>query len=750
MKFYSKLILVPMLATVGNVNSALASPNNSVVAGLEVAASRLDLAAVATNAQILQPDASNVTVPKLENSAILAKRSTAKKKPRVNKTAPSRLSIPVNPDVQPSDAQSIPPQESSSSKRVLVTAIDVRSTTGEISPELKAQVLGVITSKVGQPTTSEQLQQDVNAIQALGAFQEVRTQPQQSTQGVKLTYLVTPFGNVSKVVIKTLPEGTSTSLTQADTDKIFGNVYGKSLNAAALQEDIKALNKFYKDEGYDLAQVVKIENIGADGVLNIVVAEGIIEDLQVRFLNKERQPVDDKGQPVRGATRDFIITREIASRPGQVFNSKKIQQDLRRIFALGLFEDLGLTLAPGTTDPAKAVVQINVIERKSGSITAGGGVSSSSGLFGSVSYQEQNLGGNGQKLGGEVQIGTRETLFDVNLTDPWIAGDPNRTSYSLNVFQRSSTSLIFDGGPNPVRLPGRITTTTETIQEFEDNGVGDPRVTGTTTVPPGTVLNGDVPRVLRTGGGITFTRPLDGNPYSDSPWRASAGVQYQKVSIQDASGNGATLDAAGRQLTASGTSQDDLLLVQLGLSQDLRNNFAEPTQGSLLRLGLDQAVPIGSGNISITRVRGSYTQYVPVSLVNFDKGAQALVLNVQGGTILGNTPPYEAFSLGGTTSVRGYDDGAVGSGKSYLQASAEYRFPIASIFGGTIFADYGTDLGTGNQVIGDPAGTRGKPGNGFGYGAGIRINSPLGALRLDYGLNSQGSSRIQFGIGERF
>jgi outer membrane protein insertion porin family len=751
MKFYSKLILVPMLATVGNVNSALATPTNSSVAGIEAAATRLDLASVADSAKILQPDATNAKVPKLEDSAILAKRSTAKKKPRVNR-APAKPPIQTPTEVQPVDPITPKPPESSSSsnKRVLVTAIDVKSTTGEISPELKAQVLGVISSKVGQPTTSEQLQQDVNAIQALGAFQEVRTQPQQNTQGVKLTYLVTPFGNVSKVVIKTLPEGTSTSLTQANIDEIFGNVYGKSLNAAALQEDVKALNAFYKKEGYDLAQVVKIENIGADGVLNIVVAEGVIEDLQVRFLNKERKPVDDKGQPVRGATRDFIITREIASRPGQVFNSKKIQQDLRRIFALGLFEDLGLTLAPGTNDPAKAVVQINVIERKSGSITAGGGVSSSSGLFGSVSYQEQNLGGNGQKFGGEVQIGTRETLFDVNLTDPWIAGDPNRTSYNLNVFQRSSTSLIFDGGPNLVRLPGRITTTTETVPVTEDNGVGDPRVTGTTTVPPGTVLNGDTPRVLRSGGGITFTRPLDGNPYSDSPWRASAGVQYQKVSIQDASGNGAAVDAAGKQLTASRTSQDDLLLVQLGLSQDLRNNFTEPTQGSLLRLGLDQAVPIGSGNISLTRVRGSYTQYVPVSLVNFDKGAQAFVFNVQGGTILGNVPPYEAFSLGGTTSVRGYDDGAVGSGKSYLQASAEYRFPIASIFGGTFFADYGTDLGTGNQVLGDPAGTRGKPGNGFGYGAGIRVNSPLGALRLDFGLNSQGSSRIQFGIGERF
>jgi outer membrane protein insertion porin family len=709
MKFYSKLILVPMLATVGNVNSAMAAPT-SPVGGLQAAATRLDLAAVADSAKASSPEA---TAPKLEDTAILAKRRPAKKKPRSQ--SPNRA--PVPPPVLPNNPGDAPaPIESSETgRRVLVTEIEVQSTTGPISEELKAKVLNAISSKVGQPTTSEQLQQDVNAIQALGAFQEVRTQPQQNAQGVKLTYLVTPFGLVKQVVLKTLPEKSSSVLSQDDVDKIFGNVYGQNLNAAALQTDIKALNKFYREQGYDLAQVVKIDNITPDGVLTIVVAEGVVEDFEVRFLNKERKAVDDKGQAIRGATRDFIITREISSRPGQPFNSKKIQQDLRRIFALGLFEDLGLTLAPGKTDPAKAIVQINVIERKSGSITAGGGVSSASGLFGSTSYQEQNLGGNGQKLGAEVQLGTRELLFDVNLTDPWIAGDPNRTSYNVNLFQRRSISLVFDGGPTRVNL-----------------------------------ANGDVPRVVRSGGGINFTRPLDGNPYSDNSWRASAGVQYQKVAIQDAAGATTLTDAAGKPLSFSGTGQDDLLLVQLGLSQDLRNNFSDPTQGSLLRLGLDQSVPVGAGSISMTRVRGSYTQYVPVSLINLDKGSQALVFNVQGGTIFGDVPPYEAFSLGGSTSVRGFDDGAVGSGKSYMQASAEYRFPIASIVGGTLFADYGSDLGTGNKVLGDPAGTRGKPGNGFGYGAGVRINSPLGALRLDYGFNNQGDSRIQFGIGERF
>jgi len=71
------------------------------------------------------------------------------------------------------------------------------------------------------------------------------------------------------------------------------------------------------------------------------------------------------------------------------------------------------------------------------------GISSASGLFGTVSYQQQNLGGNNQNLGAELQIGEQELLFDVRFTDPWIAGETYRTSYTVNAFRRRSISLIF-------------------------------------------------------------------------------------------------------------------------------------------------------------------------------------------------------------------------------------------------------------------------------------------------------------------
>jgi outer membrane protein insertion porin family len=59
-------------------------------------------------------------------------------------------------------------------------------------------------------------------------------------------------------------------------------------------------------------------------------------------------------------------------------------------------------------------------------------------------------------------------------------------------------------------------------------------------------------------------------------------------------------------------------------------------------------------------------------------------------------------------------------------------------------------LGTGKDVPGDPAGIRKKPGSGYGYGLGVRIQSPLGPIRIDYGINDSGDNQIHFGIGERF
>ncbi len=100
--------------------------------------------------------------------------------------------------------------------------------------------------------------------------------------------------------------------------------------------------------------------------------------------------------------------------------------------------------------------------------------------------------------------------------------------------------------------------------------------------------------------------------------------------------------------------------------------------------------------------------------------------------------------------MRGYEDGDVGSARSFVQASAEYRFPVFSLISGALFVDAATDFGSGRSAIGTPGEVRSKSGNGLGYGLGVRINSPLGPIRLDYGWNDRGENKLHFGLGERF
>ena len=122
---------------------------------------------------------------------------------------------------------------------------------------------------------------------------------------------------------------------------------------------------------------------------------------------------------------------------------------------------------------------------------------------------------------------------------------------------------------------------------------------------------------------------------------------------------------------------------------------------------------------------------------------------VRAGAVIGDLPSYEAFPIGGTDSVRGYEEGGVGTGRSFLTSSTEVRCPIVNKLAGVAFFDYGTDFGTGEKVAGDPAGTRGKPGTGSGVGLGLRLDSPVGALRLEYAFNHLRKGRFHFGIGQQ-
>jgi outer membrane protein insertion porin family len=595
--------------------------------------------------------------------------------------------------------------QSEEETRVLVAEVAVTGLEGELLDRpLEDAIFSAITTEAGRTTTRSQLQRDINNIFATGIFANVRALPEDTPLGVRITFVVQPNPVLTRVDVtgnEVLPDEV--------VDEIFSDQYGEIIDLIAFQDQIVALNEWYQENGYVLAQVIASPEISPDGVVTLVVAEGVIEEIQVRFIDSEGRAEDEEGNLIDGRTHDYIITRELETQPGQVFQQDQIQSDLQRVFGLGLFDDINLSLAPGAEDPRNVTMVINVVERNTGSVAAGVGFNFTGDVFGTLSYRQENFGGNNQKFSAETQLSTRDLLFDISFTDPWIAGDPNRTSYTANAFARRSVPLVFDNGPTEINL-----------------------------------ANGDRVRLLTFGGGLSFRRPFGGG------WSGSVGTSFQRIRATDADGNTQTVDAANNPLTASSSGIDNLWTFQVGVVRDLRDNTLSPTSGSVLRLSTEQSVPLGS-DIFFNRLQASYSYYFPVSFISFGEGPQTLAFNLQGGTILGDFPPYEAFSLGGTNSVRGFEEGSVGSGRHYIQATAEYRFPIFSFVGGALFIDAATDLGSGDDVAGDPAGDRGKPGSGIGYGAGVRIQTPLGPIRIDYGFSDDGGGgRLHFGIGERF
>lgn len=262
------------------------------------------------------------------------------------------------------------------------------------------------------------------------------------------------------------------------------------------------------------------------------------------------------------------------------------------------------------------------------------------------------------------------------------------------------------------------------------------------------------PWVQREGGGVEYYFPFS------SQFRLAGAINYNLVSVRPGAFTTrlTSRDAEGNRVTVSDDGLDTLLTLNLAGWYASLDDLGFPSKGSKLVFGIDASIPIGDADISYGRYSGNLSQFIPLNIFGFTKGPRVLVLNVQGGSITGDVPPYEAYTMGGTNTVRGYRGGDLGTGKSFLITSVEYRFPIANNLKvlvdfdlqGTLFFDYGTDFDTADQVIGKPAAVRDKPGDGYGYGLGVHAKTDFGLIRLEFASNDRGNFEANFTVGDRY
>ena len=634
----------------------------------------------------------------------------------------------------------------------------------------------------GSKVTREQVEKDIESVYATGWFSGVNINPVENPLGIKLVVEVEPNPIFRKINIKP----SDSNLNLSVINNIFKDDYGKTLNLNILQLRINEIKKWYLNQGYSLARISGPNRISPEGIIDLSVQEGKVERIDIVFINEDGETENEDGRIVKGKTKKWVIERELRTKPGDIFNRNKLEKDIKRLYSTSLFNDLKVTLKPVKEKPGHVLIVLGVNEQRTGTLTGGIGYSGSQGVFGQGGLQESNFLGRSWKTKFNMSYGEYGAIVNLSLTDPWIKGDKYRTSFknSLFISREVPVELRSSGAGHIKGVSDRyepsssystsydITSTTPTGSAYTnltDAVAADNTVSWFDYEGDSIVLN-------RTGYGFSFRRPMNGgDPFKRSKWSAMVGMNFQKVKPIDYAGNKRPYGVLAKDVVNNSAPKDSIICVsyncadentlvsfKLGSSYNNLNNSRNPTSGNMLVINSEQYVSFGDNSPAFNRARLGYSSFVPVNLLRLHKGcrpkegekfdcAQTIGFQIKTGTVAGDLPPYEAFCLGGTSSVRGWSNCDLAVGRTFGEASVEYRYPIWRILSGSLFVDAGTDFGSQSAVPGSPGILLQKPGSGFTLGTGVVINTPVGPLRLEAASKDWGDDwRYNLGVGWKF
>ncbi|XP_040245145.1 outer envelope protein 39, chloroplastic isoform X5 [Aegilops tauschii subsp. strangulata] len=258
------------------------------------------------------------------------------------------------------------------------------------------------------------------------------------------------------------------------------------------------------------------------------------------------------------------------------------------------------------------------------------------------------------------------------------------------------------------------------------------------------------------------------NEPTTSKWTSGTSVKFEHIRPVNNDGRSIARDHEGFPLTCSGNLHDNMII----LKQE--SGYADVKDNSFLRVNfqMEQGLPLVPKSLTFNRVKCAVSKGIKL-------GPTFLVTSLTGGSIVGDMAPYQAFAIGGLGSVRGYGEGAVGSGRLCLIGNCEYTVPLvvsackrnipytakdcdeefivkgysfrvesseAKNLEGSLFMDCGSDLGSARHVPGNPALRQGKPGFGVGFGYGVHFNTDIGQIRVDYAMNAFSRKTFYFSI----
>ncbi len=545
--------------------------------------------------------------------------------------------------------------------------------------------------RVGEPFTQSALESDRQTILAMGLFSEVNASIQPGETGVRVQFDV-----VENPLIKEVRFVGNTVLSTEQLTQVIRNKPGFVFNTNLARSDISAIQEAYQRAGYIVLPEGYNPPDYENGVLEILLSELRVGDIKIEGNTK---------------TRTHVILREIRTKPGDLFNIPRWQRDINRLYNTGYFDRIEPEEQAG--DPGEVDIVLRFKERPTGRLNVGFAIDSRRRLIGLAEIYETNFRGNGQTIGVNFQStgGRNGNSIELSFTEPYL--DRHRTSLSISLYDKlvyRFTSNFFGGSPLPTDQEDRYDERRRGITigvgrpfgDFFNASIGlrteDVSTNRVATTAGGGFIRQDGSLTSLTLRGVYNTRDLDLDP---------ATGQFLMLTIEPGTTN---IRSAEQQFIDAG-------VVKLG-----RSNF--------LRASLDYRLFFSPQGRRI----------------NPDDRRQVFAARFYYGTLTGSVPFFEQFFIGGAESLRGYPEDRFWGKQAFL-FSFEFRQPVEKAFTAVFFVDIGHAWG-GYPTVNNFTQSRSfKP--EIGYGFGIRVRTPLGPLRIDYGIGRDGG-RTHFSVGQVF
>src|SRR5437870_9318528 len=478
----------------------------------------------------------------------------------------------------------------------------------------------------------------------------------------------------------------------------------------AKEEGIRPLLKMKEGSVYSPKQLLDhakavADAYGSGGYVDLVItpertpAGPALVDVQYKIEEGERSYVNRVNIEGNTRTKDKVIRREVLVAPGDVFNTVRADTTKKRLENLGYFSKV--ETYPEETDIAgRKELTILVQEKRTGSLSFGAGFSTVDQLVGFVELTQGNFDllnwpaftGAGQKFRVRLQYGTQRKDFLLNVTEPYFLD--RRLSLSGQLFYTEADYLSV---------------------EYNQRNYGF---------------------------SIELRKPLTSFMY------ASLAYQLQNVEIFNVS-SGASPFIKSQE----GTFTESKIFSSLVF--DRRDNPLLTRAGQRITFSPFIAGGFLGGDTQIYGWDMEGSQYFPL------KWDTILLFNGEIATVdkWGNgpfVPIFDGLYLGGAITLRGFPYREVGpqditgepiGGQSMGRLTVEWTFPIIEKARGALFYDSGFVNADSwkfdfSHLASD-------------IGAGIRINLPIGPMRLDYGYpllrdGYHGGGHFNFSVGYQF